>query len=128
MLFEVLKYNLCYEDELMNLIQEEGEDWSIYWKEPNASKYREALEQSITYIALADGKVCGYSRSLKDALFVYVCDLLVSGKYRGNGLGRKLLECVQIEYPDHVVYVMSGNDEYYEKIRCQKEGSIFLFQ
>lgn len=128
MLFEVLKYNLCYEDELMNLIQEEGEDWSIYWKEPNASKYRESLEQSITYIALADGKVCGYSRSLKDSLFVYVCDLLVSGMYRGNGLGRKLLECVQKEYTDHVIYVMSGNDEYYEKIRCEKEGSIFLFQ
>ena len=70
MMFEIKKYERKYEDELMELIKAEGEDWAVYYKEPNASKYRKSFEQSITYIALAVGKVCGYSRSLKDTFFM----------------------------------------------------------
>ena len=110
----------------MNLIKEEGEDWEIYWGKTNTYKYRKSLEKSITYIALANGKICGYSRSLEDALFIYVCDLLVNEKYRGNGLGLKLMKCIKKEYPNHSVYIMSGNDEYYNTIGCKKEGSIYL--
>lgn len=127
-MFEIIKYNKTFEDELMSLIKKEGDDWAIYWTEPNASKYRESLSTSITYLALADGKVCGYSRSLKDALFIYVCDLLVSKSFRGNGLGKKLMDCLTEEYPELPVYIMSGNDEYYKKINCKKEGSIYLLK
>lgn len=125
-MFEIKPYSNQYENELMELIKQEGDDWKIYWGEPNASKYRKAFEQSITYVALADDKICGYSRSLKDALFIYVCDLLVNERYRGNGLGKKLMQCLQEEYPDYPVYVMSGNDEYYQKLSAKKEGSIYL--
>lgn len=125
-MFEIRKYTSKYENELMELIRREGDDWRIYWEEPNALRYRKSFERSITYIALSDGKICGYSRSLKDALFIYVCDLLVNEKYRGFGLGKKLMECVQNEYPDFPVYVMSGNDEYYQKTGAKREGSIYL--
>lgn len=127
-MFKIIKYNPYYENKLMELIKQEGEDWSIYWKEPNASKYRKSFEQSITYIALYDEKVCGYSRSLKDSLFIYVCDLLVNEEYRGNGLGKKLMKCLQEDYPDYSIYIMSGNDEYYKKNNCKKEGSIYLLK
>lgn len=127
-MFEIIEYAPCYEDELMELIRQEGEDWRIYWEEPNAARYRKSFADSITYLALADGKVCGYSRSLADALFIYVCDLLVNEKYRGNGLGEKLMRCLQQAYPDRPVYVMSGNDAYYQKINCRKEGSIYLLK
>ena len=125
-MFEIIKYSSEYENELMDLIEQEGDDWEIYWKEPNASRYRKSFEQSITYIALSDGKICGYSRSMKDTLFIYVCDLLVNKKYRGHGLGKKLMQCIQEEYPNCPVYVMSGNDEYYKRIGAKKEGSIYL--
>ncbi len=125
-MFKIIRYEPKYEDELMELIRQEGEDWAIYWEEPNASKYRKSFEQSITYLALADGKICGYSRSIVDTLFIYVCDLLVNEKYRGNGLGLKLMRCLQEDYPELPVYIMSGNDEYYKKIDCKKEGSIYL--
>lgn len=125
-MYEIKPYSKEYENELMNLIRQEGEDWKIYWEEPNASRYRKSFEESITYIALADGKICGYSRSIKDTLFIYVCDLLVNGSHRGNGLGKKLMTCIQDEYPNHPVYVMSGNDEYYQRIGAIKEGSIYL--
>jgi ribosomal protein S18 acetylase RimI-like enzyme len=127
-LFEIIKYEPRYEDELMKLIKLEGEDWKIYWEEPNASRYRKSFEQSITFLALSNGKVCGYSRSLKDALFIYVCDLLVNKKYRGYGLGEMLMRCLQKEYPEYPIYIMSGNDEYYSKIDCIKEGSIYLLK
>ena len=125
-MFEIKKFTPEYENELMDLIKREGDDWKVYWEEPNAARYRKSFEQSITFIALSDGIICGYSRSIKDALYIYVCDLLVNKEYRGNGLGRKLMQCLTVEYPDYPVYVMSGNDEYYRKIGAKKEGSIFL--
>ena len=60
-------------------------------------------------------------------LYIYVCDLLVNEKYRGNDLGKKLIQCLREEYPEYPIYIMSGNDEYYKKIDCKKEGSIYLF-
>lgn len=125
-MFRILKYTPKYEDALMELIKKEGEDWEIYWGEEHASRYRKSFRKSITYLAMEGETICGYSRSLKDELFVYVCDLLVNEKYRGNGLGKRLMTCVQEEFPDCPVYVMSGNDEYYQKLGCKKEGSIYL--
>lgn len=125
-MFEIIKYSPEYASELMELIRSEGEDWRVYWDKPNASKYKASFENSIIYLALANGKVCGYSRSLLDALYIYVCDLLVNAEYRGNGLGEKLMTCLKRDFPEHDVYVMSGNDLYYQKLGCKKEGSIYL--
>lgn len=125
-MFEIKKYSSEYEAALMDLIRREGDDWKIYWEEPNASRYRKSFEQSITYTALSNGKVCGYSRSMKDALFIYVCDLLVNKEFRGKGLGKRLMDCIKQDYPDYPLYVMSGNDDYYQKIGAKKEGSIYL--
>lgn len=115
-MFEIIRYTPEYENELMELIRAEGDDWEIYWGEKNSVRYRKAIEQSITYLALAD------------ALFIYVCDLLVNVKYRGNGLGERLMRCLQADYPDLPVYIMSGNDKYYAKTNCVKEGSIYLLK
>ena len=125
-MFEIVKYRSEYGDALMELIRREGEDWRVYWEEPNASKYRQSLEDCIVYLAMCDGAVCGYSRSIKDALYICVCDLLVNEKYRGHGLGRKLMQRLRDEYPGLPVYIMSGNDKYYETLGCKKEGSIYL--
>jgi len=45
--------------------------------------------------------------------------------YRGKEIGKKLLECLQQDYPDQVVYVMSDVDGYYEKVGYKRIGSIF---
>ncbi len=125
-MFEIIRYLPEYSDALMELIRKEGEDWKVYWQEPNASKYRKSFESCIVYLAIHDGAVCGYSRSIKDALFIYVCDLLVNAEYRGNGLGLSLLKRLADDHPDLPVYIMSGSDGYYEKLGCKKEGSIYL--
>lgn len=125
-MFEIVPYTPEYGDALMALIRQEGEDWKVYWAEPNASKYQKALECCIVYLAVRDGTVCGYSRSIQDALYIYVCDLLVDKKYRGHGLGQKLMQCLTDDYPGLPVYIMSGSDAYYEKLGCKREGSIYL--
>ena len=107
---------------LLALIKSEGEEWKDYFD----PKYQAVLEKSITYVAYADGKLCGYSRSIDDfGLYIWVIDLLVDERYRGHSIGRKLMECVLADYPNQDVFVMSDVDEYYEKLGYKKEGSIF---
>lgn len=123
MKFEVCKYQATRDYRpLTELIQSEGEEWAHYLK----PEYEQALEKSITYVAIADDKLCGYSRSMQDhGLFIWVIDLLVHEKYRGYEIGRKLMECLLDEYPDLEILVMSDVDGYYEKLGYEREGSIF---
>ena len=109
-------------DELLEIIKSEGEEWKDYFD----PKYEEVLEKSITYVAYSDKKLCGYSRSINDyGLYIWVIDLLVDKKYRGNSIGEKLMECLLADYPNQDVFVMSDIDEYYKKLGYRKEGSIF---
>ena len=114
------------EDKIMKMIEREGEGWECYSAENVSAKYKTALENSITYVAYEDDVLCGYSRSINDCgFYIYVCDLLVLPEYRGKSIGRKLMECLYVDYPDYVVYVMSDVDEYYRKQGYRREGSIF---
>ena len=114
------------EDKLMKMIEDEGEDWRCYSADNVSDKYRLALANSITYVAYEGNVLCGYSRSIDDCgFYIYVCDLLVRPHYRGRNIGRKLMECIYKDYPNHIVYVMSDVDEYYKKQGYKYEGSIF---
>ena len=127
-MFEIRKYSTKDESGVMRIIEAEGKDWACYWAEPNRAKYKKALATSISYVALQEDEVCGYSRSLMDALYIYVCDLLVTPACRGNQLGKKLMECIAADYSDFPIYIMSGNDEYYSKLGYSKEGSVYLLR
>ena len=114
------------EDKLMKMIEDEGKEWLCYSAADVSDKYRSALDNSITYVAYEGEILCGYSRSIDDCgFYMYVCDLLVMPHYRGRNIGRKLMECIYTDYPDHIVYVMSDVDEYYKKQGYRYEGSIF---
>lgn len=121
--FKIRKYNsaLDYQN-LMKLVQSEGAEWKDYLN----PIYRKALENSITYVALIEDELCGYSRSISDSgLFIWVIDLLVNKNRRGLSIGKKLMECILADYPDIDVFVMSDVDTYYEKLGYEKEGSVF---
>ncbi|MFP4660956.1 MAG: GNAT family N-acetyltransferase [Halanaerobiales bacterium] len=123
----IKKYKM-EEDEfqLIRLLENEGEEWSCYTAVDKSDKYKEALNNSITYVAYEDDILCGYSRSLKDFdFYIYICDLLVVPEYRGRNIGRELMECIYNDYPEHIVYVMSDVDIYYEKQGYKREGSVF---
>ncbi len=119
----IRKYNptLDYEN-LISLIQSEGEEWSDYLN----PTYQKALNNSFTYVALIEDELYGYSRSISDSgLFIWVIDLLVDKKRRGHFIGKKLMDRISTDFPDIDILVMSDVDQYYEKIGYNKEGSIF---
>lgn len=122
---QIRKYNrIDDEGKLMKMIDAE-EGWD-YTNETLAEKYKVALETSITYVAYQGDDLCGYSRSLNDfGEYIYVCDLLVKPAYRGKEIGRKLMECIYKDFPNQVVYVMSDEDGYYDKVNYKRIGSIF---
>ena len=123
----ILSYDpLTHETDLMRLIEAQGPDWACYWEGESNAKYRNALQKSVTRVALVDGQLAGYVRALDDqGFYVYVCDFLVDPAFRGLKLGQRLLNALVIDYPQHTVYVMSDADPYYEKAGYLKVGSIF---
>ena len=123
---EIRKYDHSKEyDKLLEIIKSEGEEWKDYFN----PKYQIVLKKSVTYVAYIDNILCGYSRSVNDfGLYIWVIDLLVDEKYRGNSIGQKLMECLLVDFPNQDVYVMSDVDEYYNKLGYKKEGSIFKIE
>ena len=124
-MFEIKRYDKRFESAVLDVVRAEGEDWSCYWSGDNAEKYKTALALSNSYVALCDGRVCGYLRAWLDNGQLYVFDLLVAPAFRGNQSGKKLLECLAEDYPGIPVYILSGNDEYYLKQGFHKAGTIF---
>jgi ribosomal protein S18 acetylase RimI-like enzyme len=123
---EIRKYNKKDEKSLITLLKREG--WDCYTSKQTLEKYKAALLNSISYVAYEDNVLCGYSRSLDDyGFYIYICDLLVDKDYRGKKIGQKLMEQLHTDYPEHNIYVMSGEDEneFYLKKGYIKEGIIF---
>ena len=122
----IKKYNATSDYKgLTALIELEGEAWEDYIKKRRTT-YQKSLEESITYVAYCDGVLCGYLRSINDTdMYIWIVDLLVHKKYRGNEIGKKLMERIATDFPDHKIFVLSDVDEYYKKLGYIKEGSIF---
>lgn len=120
---QIKKYNpVDHEGKLIEMIAREGEEWAEYVSD----EYKACMRQSTSYVALADGVLCGYSRSLVDfGFYVWVLDLLVDKAYRGYSIGKRLLDRVVADFPDRDIYVLSDVDDYYQKLGLEKEGSVF---
>lgn len=121
----IRKYKKALDESMvMDMIANE-EGWD-YANENMALTYKKALEHSISYVAVLGKDLCGFSRSIEDNnIYIYVSDLLVKAKYRGSGMGNKLMQVIYDDYPNQIVYVMSDVDGYYEKLGYKREGSLF---
>lgn len=124
---EIRKYQREKDEvKLMALLKKEGEAWSCYWQEEVSLKYKEALANSITYVAYEGDLLCGYCRALDDqGFYLYVCDLLVDIDHRKKAIGKQLIEKLKDGYPHQNIYIMSDVDQYYLKQGYQLIGSIF---
>lgn len=70
---EIRQYSKVDETLLFDLLIDEGDDWIDYHRSVGRSKYKKALESSITYIAYDENLVCGYVRCREDDGFgVYI--------------------------------------------------------
>jgi ribosomal protein S18 acetylase RimI-like enzyme len=120
----IFKYQKELELELISLLEKEP-DWSSFLSDDAVDTFKEALLESETLLCESKGNICGYLRAVVDGFGIYISELYVAPQYRGGGLGAELLARVKQEHPNQVIYVLSDEDAYYEKLGYQRVGSVF---
>ena len=121
----IRKYTDSDKEALFELMKREGKEWT-YCEGDNREKYVKAMNNSIAYVVVENGLLCGYIRCKNDDGFgIYILDLLVDKEYRGRGYGNRLMKTVCDSFPNDIVYVTSDADPYYEKQGCEREGTVF---
>jgi GNAT superfamily N-acetyltransferase len=67
-----------------------------YWANTRKREVTEtALENSLCFNLYCEDKQIGIARMVTDyATFAYLCDVYIEEDYRGNGLGKWLIECI----------------------------------
>ncbi len=122
---EISKYSVEYEEALLSALREDA-NWKMFTSGETIDTYRSLLRDSITYICHEAYEFCGYVRAIQDSQFgIYISELYVVPDYRNKGIGRSLLEKIKNDYADIVVYALSDEDPYYEKLGYRKVGSVF---
>ena len=118
------RYDKTYEAELIALLKQEP-DWDSFTHTETIDVFKRVLLSSPTYICKSQSEVCGYLRALVDGFGIYVSELYVAPAFRNNGYGKELLKALKQDHPDQIVYILSDEDLYYEKIGCKRVGSVF---
>jgi len=67
-----------------------------YWaKNRNAEKIKKSIDTSLCFGVYCSDLQIGFARCVSDYSTVYwLCDVIIDSKYRGIGLGKKLIECI----------------------------------
>jgi ribosomal protein S18 acetylase RimI-like enzyme len=120
----ILKYEKQHELELLALLKAEP-DWNSFTGEGTIDIFREVLLNSESYICKTQSVICGYLRALVDGFGIYVSELYVAPPYRNQGYGKALLNTIRQAHLHQIVYVLSDEDGYYEKLGCKRIGSVF---
>ena len=59
---KIRRYIKQYDEEnVMEMLKEEGDEWRCYHADEVSAKYQAALQNSITYVAYENDEICGYS-------------------------------------------------------------------
>ena len=75
-----------------------------------------------TLVAMDDNRLVGFLRALSDGqVTTYVCEFLVDPEYRGNGIGRELMEACHCLVPKTRIDLLSTveADGFYEAYGCR---------
>ena len=122
---EIFKYKLEHEEALISAIKNDP-GWDIFTNERAIGNYRKRLLESITYVCYENGAFGGYVRALQDDGFaIYISELFVVPELRNRTVGRKLIATVKMNFANLIVYALSDEDAYYEKLSYKKVGSVF---
>lgn len=122
---EILRYTREHEDALISALKGDS-NWDMFTNEKSVTSYKKRLLESVTYVCLEDGVLCGYVRALLDDFFaVYISELFVAPEWRKRTIGRTLITKVKMDFAHLTVYALSDEDAYYEKLGCKYIGSVF---
>jgi len=99
-----------------------------YWGAArNDELHRRAFANSLCVGAYVEGVQVGFARAITDySVFAYLCDVVIWQKYRGQGLGIRLVQAL-IDHPKMKTVVhwsLSTNDAHglYEKFGFKADG------
>lgn len=122
---EIREYTPSDIELLFQLMEQEGEEWADYFTEIGRLQYIDALNQaSEVLVAVVDEEIVGFIRAI-GSFTIYIDDLLVDKRHRGQGLGKKLIDGICEKFPEKGVYVMSDVDDYYHKLGYKNAGTLF---
>ena len=104
---EILRYTREHEDALISALEEDPE-WDTFTNEKSVTGYKKRLLESVTYVCLENGVLCGYVRALLDEFFaVYISELFVAPEWRSRAIGRTLIKKVKMDFAHLTVYALS---------------------
>ena len=122
---EILRYTREHENALISALKNDP-DWDMFTNEKSVTSYKKRLLESVTYVCLQNGVLCGYVRALLDDFFaVYISELFVLPECRDRTIGRTLITKVKMDFAHLTVYALSDEDAYYEKLGYRNIGSVF---
>lgn len=105
---------------LFHLYQEAG------WASFTLDKISRLLNSSSYLVIEKSGDIIGFVRYLTDGvLTTFVSELFISQKYRGFGLGKQLLEAVQVQSPETRLELISEADDFYRSLGLRLVGTGF---
>jgi len=104
-----------------------------YWaKDRPIEIIKKSMENSICFgiFLNEDAKQVGFARVITDyATTYYICDVIIDSEYRGNSLGKKLLESIvsDVEFCD-LKGILATKDAHglYAKFGFEKSGNTFM--
>ena len=125
---EIRYYKESDESALLKLLSKD-EEWVCYSSPIYWNDYKIAINQSSVLLLFDGDEVAAFLRYKMDGSFgVYIYDLLVDKKKRGNNYGQCLIDRVGKNHPHDDIYVMSDNNGYYRKLEYKPIGTIFQIQ
>jgi GNAT superfamily N-acetyltransferase len=89
-----------------------------------------SIENSICYGVYSYDKQIGFGRVVTDySTTYYICDIIIDEKYRGKGLGKKLIECIlKFEDLNNKIGILATKDAHglYQQYGFIKDDKTFM--
>lgn len=115
---EVRHANHSDEEQIFELYKNEG------WQSFSKSKIVELLKTSSYLVITEDEKIVAFARYLTDGIMTtFLAEILVLPTFRGQGLGRMLIEEIRNRAHGTRLELISEADDFYEHLGFRKVGT-----
>jgi GNAT superfamily N-acetyltransferase len=102
-----------------------------YWaNQRSKEKIAASIKNSLCFGVYDKEKMIGFARVVTDyATMYWLCDVIIDEEYRGNGLGKKLIECItEMEELKGMFGILATRDAHglYEKYGFKREPEKYM--